>query len=259
MSKEIERPRVLVVAGYDQSGGAGVLADVKTLEAHGVDSYAVCTALTFQNERVVRRVDWMRTEDVFEQIDLCFDSARFDWVKVGITPSMEAAGDIITYIKRLNPGVKVVLDPVIRASSGREFWTVDDGAWEAVAQQCYLVTPNWEEIRWLYPDADVMERCRELSGRGCNIYLKGGHHPAIPGRDYLWSRGEVQMLDPEGAEAVYPKHGSGCVLASSLAANLASGYALPAAALRAKRYTEQFLTSNQSLLGWHRPLETSVL
>src|ERR1700678_1795977 len=103
MTKEIERPGVLVVAGYDQSGGAGVLADVKTLEAHNVDAYAVCTALTFQNERVIRRVDWMRAEDVVEQIDLCFASAGFDWVKMGITPSMTAAGDIITYIKRLNP------------------------------------------------------------------------------------------------------------------------------------------------------------
>ena len=54
--KENERPRVLVVAGYDQSGGAGVLADVKTLEAHSVYGYAVCTGLTFQNERVIHRV-----------------------------------------------------------------------------------------------------------------------------------------------------------------------------------------------------------
>jgi hydroxymethylpyrimidine/phosphomethylpyrimidine kinase len=251
MSIGAERPRVLVVAGYDQSGGAGVLADVKTLEAHGVYAYAVCTALTFQNERVISRVEWVAERDVFEQIDLCFASAGFDWVKIGITPSLEAAADIIDYLKRLNPGVRIVLDPVIRASSGQEFWTGDNGAWEAVAEGCYLVTPNWEEIGWLYPGAEVMERCSELSGRGCNVYLKGGHHPELPGRDYLWSHGEMWVLEAEGGEPVYPKHGSGCVLASSLTANLALGQPLPVAALRAKRYTEQFLTSNKTLLGWH--------
>jgi hydroxymethylpyrimidine/phosphomethylpyrimidine kinase len=242
---------VLVVAGYDQSGGAGVLADVKTLEAHSVYAYAVCTALTFQNERIISRVEWVPERDVFEQIDLCFASAGFEWVKIGITSSPEAAGNIIAYLKKLNPAVRVVLDPVIRASSGREFWTGANTAWEAVAEQCYLLTPNWEEIGWLYPGGEVIERCRELSGRGCNIFLKGGHHPELPGRDYLLSQREVQLLDPESEEPVYPKHGSGCVLASSLAANLALGYPLPVAAVRAKRYTEQFLTSNQSLLGWH--------
>src|SRR5882757_2179631 len=90
-SMSIERANVLVVAGYDQSAGAGVLSDVKTLEAHGVDGYAVCTGFTFQNEREIGRVQWFSMEEVFEQIDLCFASRGFDWVKIGITPSMRAA------------------------------------------------------------------------------------------------------------------------------------------------------------------------
>jgi hydroxymethylpyrimidine/phosphomethylpyrimidine kinase len=251
MSTGSERPKVLVVAGYDQSGGAGVLADVKTLEAHGVYAYAVCTALTFQNERKISRVDWMTEQDVLEQIELCFASADFVWAKIGITPSLEAAGSIIRHLKRLSPQVKVVLDPVIRATSGQEFWTGDHDAWETVAEQCFLVTPNWEEIGWLYPGGEVMERCGELSRRGCHIYLKGGHHPGKPGRDLLWTNGEVNILDPAGEGVVYPKHGSGCVLASSLAGNLALGHPLPVAARLAKRYTEIFLRSNQTLLGWH--------
>ena len=244
-----ERPKVLVIAGYDQSGGAGVLADIKTLEAHGVYGYAVCTAMTFQNEREITRVDWLPETAIFEQIDLCFATGGFDWVKMGITASMESAASIIRHVRQHNREARVVLDPVIKASSGAQFW--DGGeAWEEVAAGCYLVTPNWEEIGWLYPGAKVEERCRELSKRGTHVFLKGGHRSDHPGRDELWSGGEVEIL-AAGDRVVYPKHGSGCVLASSLTANLALGYSLPVAAARAKRYTADFLTSNKTLLGWH--------
>ena len=243
------RPRVLVVAGYDQSGGAGVLADVKTLEAHGVYGFAVVTALTFQNERRISKVEWLPEADIFEQIDLCVEGGEFEWVKMGITQSMGSAAAIIGHLKRRLPDVRVVLDPVIRASSGTDFWGAVNEGWEELARACFLVTPNWEEIGALYGAGEEMEHCRVLSEKGPNIYLKGGHNRMDPGRDYLWGGGEVQQLDPVGE--VFPKHGSGCVLASSLTANLALGYSLDEAAVRAKRYTARFLASNKALLGWH--------
>jgi hydroxymethylpyrimidine/phosphomethylpyrimidine kinase len=244
------RPRVLVIAGYDQSGGAGVLADVKTLEAHGIYGFAVCTALTFQNERRINRVEWVSEAAIFEQIDLCFEAGDIEWVKMGITKSMGSAAAIIGHLKRHRPDVRVVLDPVIRASSGRDFWEAGNEGWEELAGGCFLVTPNWEEMGELYSVGEEMECCRVLSGRGPHIYLKGGHHPAFPGRDFLWSGGEVRVLEAEAGE-VYPKHGSGCVLSSALTAQLALGHPLELAAIRAKRYTFQFLKSNKTLLGWH--------
>jgi hydroxymethylpyrimidine/phosphomethylpyrimidine kinase len=272
----IERPRVLVVAGYDQSGGAGVLADVKTLEAHDVYGYAVCTGFTFQNEREIRRVEWFSEKDIFMQIDLCYASAFFEWVKIGIVRSVDMVRHIIRHLRQHNPAIRIVLDPVIRSSSGMDFWEGRDATggmkemngekiagWDEfaeVAAQCYLVTPNWEEIGWLYPGQDIAGQCRELTrSSGCNLYLKGGHNPASPGRDYLWMEGEAEVLEPEAGAAIYSKHGSGCVLSSSLAANLALGYPLPVAATLSKRYIEQFLTSNKTLLGWHRPLKKQVL
>lgn len=250
----MDRPKVLVVAGYDQSAGAGVLSDIKTLEAHGVYGYAAITGLTFQHERGIRRVDWLSVRDIVEQIDVCFESTGFDWVKIGITESMGVAGAIIDHLREWNKGVRVVLDPVIRASSGAGFWEkLDRKEWEEVAGKCYVVTPNWEEVGWLYPGEDVFARCGELSLRtGCHIYLKGGHHPEFPGRDYWWSDGEVEVLNAvSGDGSITPKHGSGCVLSSALTANLALGLPLPVAAERAKRYIERFLASNQTLLGWH--------
>jgi hydroxymethylpyrimidine/phosphomethylpyrimidine kinase len=244
------RPRVLVIAGYDQSGGAGVLADIKTLEAHGVYGFAVCTALTFQNERRISRVEWLSEAAVFEQIDLCFEAGDVEWVKMGITESMGSAVAIIGHLKRHRANVRVILDPVIRASSGRDFWGAGNDRWEELAGECFLVTPNWEEMGALYAVGEEMECCRVLSGKGPHIYLKGGHHPAFPGRDFLWSGGEARVLEAEAGE-VYAKHGSGCVLASSLTANLALGYSVDEAAVRAKRYTARFLASNKTLLGWH--------
>ncbi|HWK04105.1 MAG TPA: hydroxymethylpyrimidine/phosphomethylpyrimidine kinase [Puia sp.] len=258
LSGDRTRPNVLVIAGYDQSGGAGVLADVKTLEAHGVYGYAVCTGMTFQNERTITKVQWFTEKEIFEQIDLCCQSARFDWVKIGICRSVTMIGSILRHLREHNPAIKIILDPVIRASSGLDFWEgIDRDGFESVAGQTWLLTPNWEEIGWLYPGQDIPGRCQSLSlSASCNLYLKGGHNPHHPGRDYLWSKGEVQVLDAamEGT-VVYPKHGSGCVLASSLTANLALGYPLELAAGRAKQYIHQFLTSNKTLLGWHQSLQ----
>jgi len=248
------RPNVLVVAGYDQSGGAGVLADIKTLEAHGVYGYAVCTGMTFQNERVITKIHWFTEKEIFEQIDLCWQSAWFDWVRIGIGRSVKMISSILDHLREHNPAVKIILDPVIRSSSGLDFWEgIDQKGFESLAGRTYLLTPNWEEVGWLYPGKDIQECCRTLSlSASCAIYLKGGHNPDYPGRDYLWSEGEAAVLEPAAeAGAVYPKHGSGCVLASALTANLSLGYPLTVAAGRAKQYISQFLTSNKTLLGWH--------
>lgn len=253
---EDNRPRVLAVAGFDQSGGAGILADIKTLEAHAVYGYGALSGLTFQNEKIISRIHWFSEQEIFEQIDHCFASVSFDWVKIGIARNIRMLNAIVRHLQKHNPSIRVILDPVIRASSGADFWeNTDADEFDALARQCWLITPNWNELGWLYPNEDVPDVCRRLSGY-CHLYLKGGHHPQRPGRDYLWSEGVLHVLEPEvDTAAVYPKHGSGCVLSSSLAGNLAKGLPLMEAAVRSKRYIEQFLTSNKTLLGWHRQVE----
>lgn len=254
MNIEDRRPKVLVIAGFDQSGGAGILADIKTLEAHNVYGYAVCTGMTFQNERVISRVQWYEEKDIFEQIDHCFEMVSFEVVKIGVARNIGMLGAIIGHLKQHNPNIRIVLDPVIKSTSGKDFWEgADREGFDGLAPECWLVTPNWDEIGWLYPGEDIPEVSRRLSTL-CHLYLKGGHHPQQPGRDYLWSGGRLQVLEP-GVEMVYPKHGSGCVLSSSLAANIACGLTLEQAAIRSKKYIEQFLTSNKTKLGWHRQVQ----
>jgi len=193
------RPKVLVIAGYDQSGGAGVLADIKTLEANGVYGYGVCTAMTYQNEREIRRIDWMPEADVLEQIDVCFASAAFDWIKMGITASMSSAAAIIRHVRKCNPRARVVLDPVIKASSGATFWagvveaaghgavgggalsgaghgaasgsdSVEWLAWEELVAESFVLTPNWEEVGQL-----------DLPQGGAQSPVSGPRYPLDPG------------------------------------------------------------------------------
>ncbi|MFT3826639.1 MAG: hydroxymethylpyrimidine/phosphomethylpyrimidine kinase [Chitinophagaceae bacterium] len=246
-----ERPSILIIAGFDQSAGAGILADVKTAEMHSVYAQAVCTGFTFQNEQRIDGIHWFSMDEICRQIDLCFETTFFQWVKIGIGRSAAMLLQIIQHLQQHNAEIKIVLDPVIRSSGGTDFWNgIDPVAFETVLRQVYLVTPNWNEIEYLYPEHDVMEKCEALSVFG-NIYLKGGHNPHTPGIDYLWNNGCMEMLEPMVKE-VFPKHGSGCVLSSALTANLALGYELPEAAIRSKRYIEQFLNSNSTLLGWHQ-------
>src|SRR5258708_34424768 len=119
MNQPAGRPNVLVIAGYDQSGGAGVLADSKTLEAHGVYGYAVCTGMTFQNERLITRVQWFTEKEIFEQIDLCCQSARFDWGKIGICRSVTLIGSVLLHLRAHTPAVKIILVPALPPNRGR--------------------------------------------------------------------------------------------------------------------------------------------
>ena len=247
----MQRPAVLIVAGFDQSGGAGILADVKTMERHGVYAYAACTGFTFQNERRIHSIHWFNEEEIYRQIDLCFESSFFDWVKIGIGQSPVKLQRVISHLLQHHPGIKIVLDPVIQSSGGTPFWEgINTLAFEWLLQHAFVVTPNWNEILDLYPGKDIMNECKRLSAYG-NIFLKGGHNDRDPGVDYLWFNEEMIRLIPETTR-VFPKHGSGCVLSSALVSNLALGFSLPEAATRAKQYIEQFLNSNSTLLGWHQ-------
>src|SRR5258708_26540429 len=118
MNQPAGRPNVLVIAGYDQSGGAGVLADSKTLESHGVYGYAVCTGMTFQNELLITRVQLFTEKELFEQIDLCCQSARFDSVKIGICRSVTMIASVLPHRREPNPALKINRAPASQPTRG---------------------------------------------------------------------------------------------------------------------------------------------
>ncbi|QEC53747.1 hydroxymethylpyrimidine/phosphomethylpyrimidine kinase [Anseongella ginsenosidimutans] len=258
-----KRLQILVIAGYDPSAGAGILADVKTAESNSVYAYAVCTGFTFQNSSRIAAVRWFSEEDISTQIRLCCEDTLFEWVKLGITQDPSMLAGILGSLRKYCPGVKIIWDPVLSSSSGTTFMEGLGAAdFERLLPQVFMITPNLPELYALYPAGNPEAICARLS-RKTIVYLKGGHDKDWPGRDRLFIRGVCHTLASGIAEA-FQKHGSGCVLSTALTANLAREFAtvpveadsaVVKAALKSKQYTEAFLNSHPGRLGWHKAYE----
>lgn len=242
---------ILSIAGLDPSSGAGITSDIKTFEAHHFYGLSVCTAVTVQNDMDFKNCHWIPTDLILQQTETLFERFKINIVKIGIIQSWEALSLVLDKLHSLNSEIKIILDPIIKATAGFDFHTEEnqdllDKIWE----QCYIITPNYDEIQLLYPNLDIEETLEHISSK-TNIYLKGGHRTDKKGWDELYHSGIVMVNIPPNVDSVSEKHGSGCVLSSSLACHISLEQELEDAARASKHYTEQFLNSSESLLGTH--------
>lgn len=242
---------ILTIAGHDPSSGAGITSDIKTFEAHGLYGLSVCTAITVQNDIDFKQCIWIDLEVILEQIETLFERFKISVVKIGIIQSWQTLSVLLNKLFSLNSNIKIILDPIIKASAGFDFHSTEnqdllDNIWK----KCFIVTPNYEEIQLLYPNLDIQDTISHISNL-TNIYLKGGHRTDKKGWDVLYHNRIVQTNIEPKTKFAYEKHGSGCVLSSSLASNIALRMKLEDAASASKYYTERFLNSNKSLLGTH--------
>ncbi|SED56254.1 hydroxymethylpyrimidine/phosphomethylpyrimidine kinase [Tenacibaculum sp. MAR_2010_89] len=243
---------ILTIAGIDPSSGAGITSDIKTFEAHGLYGLSVCTAVTVQNDIAFKDCIWIEKETIVNQITTLFERFSISVVKIGIIQSWKILLEVLQVLKKINPSIKVVLDPILKASAGFDFHSKQDlKVFEKVLNHCDFLTPNYNEIKELFPDKTVEETIEFISER-TNIYLKGGHREDKKGWDEVYYSKIVKMNIPPIANTVYQKHGSGCVLSSALASNLMKEIPLEDVCKNVKRYTEEFLNSNESLLGKHK-------
>jgi hydroxymethylpyrimidine/phosphomethylpyrimidine kinase len=247
-----ERPYVLSIAGFDPSGGAGVLADIKTFEQHKVLGMAVVTGLTFQNDSAFDGVKWIETDEIKKQIEVLIRKFKFQLVKVGIVKDLETLKQVISFCRLPTADCQLVWDPIIKSSSGFDIHkNFEKENLISILKNIYLVTPNTDEIRILSGKSDEMEGAKELS-KYCNVFLKGGHTERQKGKDFLFTKdGKVFPFRPKKISKS-GKHGSGCVLSSAITANLALGNNLQRACLKGKDYVTKFLMSNTTLLGYHK-------
>ncbi len=245
-----ERKYVMSIAGFDPSGGAGLLADIKTVEQHKVYGLSVSTATTLQTENKFYSVEWEKIEAVLKSVDVLLDSYPVQIIKIGVVPSFEYLSQLVSHIKNKNAEIKIVVDPIIKSSTGFDFQkTIDKKYLITVLKNVYLITPNMQEAMLLTNTSDSKEAAKQLSEH-CSVLLKGGHNEKEAGVDYLYMNGECLELKPS-INNLSAKHGSGCVLSAAIVANLALGEDLKTACQKAKKYVEQFLGSNSSLLGFH--------
>jgi hydroxymethylpyrimidine/phosphomethylpyrimidine kinase len=255
-------PRVLVVAGSDSGGGAGIQADIKTLSALGVYAMTAVTAITVQNTQGVTAVHAIPPELVAAQMRACLEDIGADAIKLGMLHSaalIEAVGQVLAAY----PDIPVIADPVMVAKGGAAL--LQSEAVGALAHhilpRSYLITPNTEEAAVLLgstiaDESDLEQAAAQLLARfNTSVLLKGGH---------LQGNGVLNLLLQPGKDAeqfVSPRldtrhtHGTGCTLASAIAAGVAASLPLPEAVERGCRFVHAGIANAPGFGQGHGPID----
>jgi hydroxymethylpyrimidine/phosphomethylpyrimidine kinase len=248
----INRPFVLSIAGFDPSAGAGILSDIKTFEQHRVYGFAINTGNTIQTENEFFEIQWTYSSFVLKSLEKLFDNYTIKAVKIGIVPSLDYLAAIILTIKKFSPKTKIVWDTVLKSTTEFNFLNIENqNSITEILHKIDLITPNYDEILQLSSKGLNAETTAILLSKHCPVLLKGGHNPNEMGFDYLYLENEFFKLSPVSNTLISEKHGSGCVLSSAITANLALEQDLKTACTNAKKYTETYLQSNPTKLGYH--------
>lgn len=240
-------PSVLVFAGLDPSGGAGIQADIQAISAAGVHPLPIVTALTVQDNEHVHAVHTVDPELLRAQAKALTDARIvIAAVKIGIVGSAANAqviADVITELRNQIPDLPVVLDPVLASGHGDVLTRGDAiAALEPLRRRATVITPNLPEAAALCAHADSDdERAQALLADAPHVLMKGGHGAGDSVINRWYSRqGHREWQWPRLPGGF---HGSGCTLASALAARLARQMAMEAAIDDAQRWTQHALAT----------------
>lgn len=246
-----KRPHILSIAGFDPSSGAGFTTDLKTFERLKCYGFAVQTANTIQTDTTFEDCFWIDKEVILHQLETILQGFKISVVKIGIIQDWALLLECIQRIKEYSKNSKIILDPVLKSSTNFQFQQSNEKLFDEVLEHVYLVTPNYDEIQQLYSGKST-EKTIEYVAKKTNLYLKGGHRADKIGQDELFTtEGKRFVINPKNKKCT-EKHGSGCVLSSAIASYIALGFPLLKSCFRAKKYVEDFLSSNNSLLGYHK-------
>jgi hydroxymethylpyrimidine/phosphomethylpyrimidine kinase len=253
--------RVLIIAGSDSGGGAGIQADIKTVTTLGAYAATAITALTAQNTIGVQGILPVSPDFVKRQIESVLSDIGADCIKTGMLLDhgvIEVAGETI---EKAAPAVPLVVDPVMIASTGARL--LDPRALDALERRfiarAALVTPNAPEAEALtgqrIAGLDDMRRAADalLKAGAKAVMVKGGHVAGDTVRDLIVTADDSFILEAERIDT-HHTHGTGCTLASAIAAGLAQGLALRPAIERAHAYVQDAIRAAPGLGGGHGPL-----
>jgi len=256
------RGRVLVIAGSDSGGGAGIQADIKTISM--LDAYAATaiTALTAQNTEGVFGVLPISPEFIRQQIEVVLDDIGADVIKTGMLHDAAVIEAIVAVIQDRAAAVPVVVDPVMAAKGGARLIEPEaiDALKRLLITRAEIVTPNLPEAEILCGGtigevAEMRTAGETLLGLGCRAALvKGGHLPGGTVSDVLVTAGGARVWESPRI-ATRHTHGTGCTLASAIAAGLAQGLGLEGAVYRARNYVQRAIARAPGLGRGHGPLD----
>lgn len=228
---------MLVIAGHDPSGGAGVQADIESIANAGCHPVTVITSLTAQNTRQVVDVIPQEPERFRKQISLILEDMEITACKIGMTGSIELIDVIQSELSKIE--VPIVLDPVISATSGKSF--ADENMCEKILSSLFplttVVTPNSEEARALSHTTDLNAAANKLLAYGTQSVLITGTHEDTDDVINTFYTTNNTSIDYQWERLTETFHGSGCTLSSRIAALLALGNTLEEAVKNSQAYT----------------------
>lgn len=223
--------KCLTIAGSDSGGGAGIQADIKSMSANGVYAMSVITAVTAQNTKGVQGFADIPLEYISMQIDSIFDDIRPDAVKTGMLSNPDTVALVARKLHEYK-AENIVVDPVMIAKGGSPLLK-DEAVANMVGMlfpQAAIITPNIPEAEFITKkkiatSADMMEICYELHDMGAkSVLLKGGHMGTSEANDLFFDGEKFHTFTAKRVDTKNT-HGTGCTLASAIAANLAKGEA----------------------------------
>lgn len=257
--------RVLIVAGSDSGGGAGIQADIKTVLALGGYAATAITALTAQDTRGVHGVMPVPANFVRLQMERVLGDIGVDAIKTGMLGSAEVVRTVAAALRQHAPNVPLVVDPVMVAKGGARL--LDDAALEALREdllpRATLLTPNIPEAEALtglpiHDHAAARHALQALLKFGAPaVLLKGGHLAGPIVQDLLATQDSVEVFESPRIETRHT-HGTGCTLASAIAAGLGQGLSLTDAVRRAVAYVHAAILAAPGLGAGHGPLGHGV-
>jgi hydroxymethylpyrimidine/phosphomethylpyrimidine kinase len=254
--------RVLIIAGSDSGGGAGIQADIKTVTALGGYAMTAITALTAQNTEGVFAIHDVPPEFVAEQIKVVLNDLGADCIKIGMLHRPDIIKAVRDSLDEHGAGIPMVLDPVMVAKGGAPLLAPEamDSLKDLMIPRAEILTPNLPEAEALSglavtDEASARQVAAKLAALGPKaVLLKGGHMPGNRIVDILMQGGQV-VESFEGTKVDTPHtHGTGCTLASSIAAGVAQGLSVRDAVERGRRYVLAAILSAPGFGHGHGPL-----
>ena len=252
--------KILIIAGSDSSGGAGIQADIKTVTSLGGYAMTAITAITAQNTTGVSSIVPINPKEIEKQIDYTCMDIKPDAIKIGMLHSSKVIISIYNSLKKIKTD-KIVLDPVMIAKGGTKL--IDDTAVQELKKKlikkALLITPNIPEAEVLSGTkiknlADIREAGKKLLKLGArNILIKGGHKKSKYVIDMYFNKKEIKVFKNIRVKTKNT-HGTGCTLSSAIATFLSCGKPLKISCELGIKYVNQAIKSNLNFGKGHGPI-----
>ena len=254
------KSKILIIAGSDSSGGAGIQADIKTVTALGSYAMTAITAVTSQNTTGVKTIVPINPKEILNQIIFTSKDIKPDAIKIGMLHSTKAINSILKAIENINVK-KIVLDPVMIAKGGAKL--IDDKAIKLLKlkliKKVTLITPNIPEAEILSnikisTEADMILAANKLIKNGArNVLVKGGHLDSKFVLDVLANKSGIKIFKNQRYKTVNT-HGTGCTLSSAISTFLSCGKPIKKSCELGIKYVSSAIKTNPNYGKGHGPI-----